>query len=281
MNIEKIIDSALDFYSYENKEIYAIFYICLLTSEEIFIISYDTNTKNHNIIKEKCCSKGFKIEFFLQPDKALFCYLFSKTTDLLLSIKLFIFSHSGLQKIIKFINKNKEILQAKEYKLISEISYRNITNILKNSESIIPSTISIHALFDKEICFYEFLAENSEFSKTAQIWAQKINENNELLEISKNDLISQGILPKDNDEILIESLIKNRNYDIINKMLVKKDKFGNYEFKKYKYIADIILQKFDDIKNALEFGEKMRNMSSVIKIFYKIIESKNEKEYFY
>lgn len=145
-------------------------------------------------------------------------------------------------------------------RLVPGMQARNMANIVKREgmEDEAPHSVGIVFAEDdgKTVVTADFF--EAEISiKEKQIWFGRnilANCSPEMEKDCESHLQSSGQALDTPEEVVLESLLKAGNYQVVCSCIGAKASSGVYELSKYKYVIDYIVKKFDAIMNKFEFA---------------------------
>ena len=245
----------------EMSENATLYYIAFLYNNRIATIVYNSLTKASTFSQEKLSQASAKLTCTIESDKSLFCYMLTIPSEDSVGLSLVIFPYKGEEgnKVIVYNNTAvaSNLAGIMDGRVLSGLRYRNATEIIGGkSEPSIPYSVTAQILLNSSIVTIEFLAPEKT-AKALQIWHSSnvlCNSTPELQKESQAHLRGLGQELESPEEMMLESMLKNSNYQVIKEAIVKKNKSGVYELQKYKYAADYVEKKFGEVKGKLDFA---------------------------
>jgi len=251
-----------------------IYYITLLLKDtKLFVLRYDTMKKltQHRIDESVVGILKFHTEVL--PDTSLLCHILSTLDKRELKMTQILFPkiHDPQEVTTYSDTIIGDFSEITNVRMTTGLKYRNVGVLIQTENMFNPYIITVNLLNKTSIITAQFIS-NEQTSKTLQIWDKHnplIACSTQTFKESHEHLESIGIALEDVKEVVIESILRNGNYQIIKEAIIKKGIDG---IENFKFVADYINTKFMIIKKKLSFDME----SGIIEQFIDLVEPSTE-----
>lgn len=235
-----------------------VYFVSLLQKKRLLVLRYDVARTTLNCREESSIAGGLKLHTELLPDMTLLCHILSKLNSTL-KITLVTFpSYFEPQSVLAYPNTIEQFSAISDAQILPGLRYRNVTALAGNEDSLTPYAITVRLLSESWVLTGEFVSRE-QTAKTLQIWGGEnplISCGELLRNEAQEHLAAIGVAVEESKEMVLESVLRNGNYQIVKEAIVRK---GIDVLESFKFIADYLNEKFETIRAKLSFSATGQN----------------------
>eukprot|EP00826_Nyctotherus_ovalis_P016241 TRINITY_DN1468_c0_g1_i1.p1 TRINITY_DN1468_c0_g1~~TRINITY_DN1468_c0_g1_i1.p1 ORF type:complete len:489 (-),score=101.85 TRINITY_DN1468_c0_g1_i1:985-2451(-) len=234
-------------------------YISLLQKNKLLVLRYDIARTTFNCREENSITGSLKLHTELLPDMTLLCHVLSKL-DTTLKMTLIIFpSYFEPQNVLNYSNTIALFSTVKDAQILPGFRYRNVTALAGSEDSLTPYAITVRLLSEGSVLTGEFVSKE-QTAKTLQIWSSEnplISCSEGLCNEAQEHLAAIGVAVEESKEMMLESVLRNGNYQIVKEAIVRRGIDG---LESFKFVADYLSEKFEAIRTKLSLSVMGQNV---------------------